>query len=122
MLLSNYNRWLTFTKDFTHPDPTVPGAYQVGQIGKQSLEQFVRGERFFVCKTMPLVCTIETHSVIHSEIHAKSVQNVKGQMQSQKWKNFEEKKLQYDFPKMRGVKGRLELLRKFIRFGDGIRP
>ena len=29
------------------------------------------------------------------------------------------KKLQYDFPKMRGggVKGRLELFRKFIRFG-----
>ena len=27
------------------------------------------------------------------------------------------KKLQHDFPKMRGVKGRLELFRKFIRFG-----
>ena len=47
MLLSNYNRWLTFDKGFAHPDPTVPGAFQVGQIGKQSLEQFVRGERFF---------------------------------------------------------------------------
>ena len=46
MLLSNYNRWLTFDKDFAHPDPIVPGAYQVDQIGKQSLEQFVRGERF----------------------------------------------------------------------------
>ena len=31
------------------------------------------------------------------------------------------KKLQYDFPKMRGgVKGCLELFRKFIRFGDAI--
>ena len=29
---------------------------------------------------------------------------------------------QYDFPKMRGVKGRLELFRKFIRFGDTICP
>ena len=35
------------------------------------------------------------------------------------------KKLQHNFPKMtggRGVKGRLELFRKFIRFGRGIRP
>ena len=30
---------------------------------------------------------------------------------------------QYDFPKMRGgVKGRLELFRKFIRFGDAVCP
>jgi len=30
---------------------------------------------------------------------------------------------QYDFPKMRGgVKGRLELFRKFISFGDAILP
>ena len=48
IILSNYNRWLTFDIDFAHPDPTVPGAFQVGQIGKQSLEQFVRGERFFL--------------------------------------------------------------------------
>ena len=34
------------------------------------------------------------------------------------------KHLQYDFPKMRGrgFKGRLELFRKFIRFGRGMRP
>ena len=33
------------------------------------------------------------------------------------------KNLQYNFPKMRGgVKGCLELFRKFIRFGDGICP
>ena len=30
--------------------------------------------------------------------------------------------LQYDFPKMRGVKGRLEFSRKFIRFGTVTRP
>ena len=30
---------------------------------------------------------------------------------------------QHDFPKMRGgVKGRLELFRKFIRFGEGMLP
>ena len=34
------------------------------------------------------------------------------------------KKLQHNFPKMSGggVKGRLELFRKFIRFGRGMRP
>ena len=34
------------------------------------------------------------------------------------------KNLQHDFPKMRGggVKGRLELFRKFIRFGMGMLP
>ena len=32
------------------------------------------------------------------------------------------KKLQHNFPKMRGVKGRLELFRKFIRFGRGMLP
>ena len=35
------------------------------------------------------------------------------------------KNLQHNFPKMRGgrgVKGRLELFRKFIRFGRGMRP
>ena len=32
------------------------------------------------------------------------------------------KKLQFDFPKMRGVKGRLEFSRKFIRFGTVTRP
>ena len=32
------------------------------------------------------------------------------------------KKLQHNFPKMRGVKGRLELFRKFIRFGWGRLP
>ena len=32
------------------------------------------------------------------------------------------KQLQYDFPKMRGVKGRLEFSRKFIRFGTVTRP
>ena len=33
------------------------------------------------------------------------------------------KKLQHNFPKMRGgVKGRLELFRKFIRFGRGKFP
>ena len=37
---------------------------------------------------------------------------------------FFQKKAQYDFPKMRegGVKGRLELFRKFIRFGRGRLP
>ena len=38
--------------------------------------------------------------------------------------NFEEN-VQHNFPKMRGeggVKGRLELFRKFIRFGRGMRP
>ena len=34
-----------------------------------------------------------------------------------------EKNLQRDFPKMRGgVKGRLELFRKFMRFGSGMLP
>ena len=34
------------------------------------------------------------------------------------------KKLQHNFPKMRGggIKGRLELFRKFIRFGEGRHP
>ena len=31
-------------------------------------------------------------------------------------------KVIYDFPKMRGVKGRLELFRKFIRFGHATHP
>ena len=35
----------------------------------------------------------------------------------------EKKKLQRDIPKMReGVKGHLELFRKFMRFGSAIRP
>ena len=34
-----------------------------------------------------------------------------------------QKKLQYDFPKMRGgIKGRSELFQKFIRFGDARLP
>ena len=32
------------------------------------------------------------------------------------------KKLQYNFPKMGGVKGRLEFFLKFMRFGSGILP
>ena len=32
------------------------------------------------------------------------------------------KKAQYDFPKMRGIKGRLELFQKFIRFGIAALP
>ena len=36
---------------------------------------------------------------------------------------FEENKLQHDFPKMRtGVKGRLEIFQKLIRFGVVTRP
>ena len=39
------------------------------------------------------------------------------------FRTFSEKKLQHNFPKMRGrVKGRLEFFRNFIRYGSLTRP
>ena len=75
-----------------------------------------RRKVFFVCKTMPLVCTIETQNYYFMQ---KMFTMLRDRCRHQNgW--ILKKKMQFDFPKRRGwgggVKGCLQLSRKFIPF------
>ena len=79
-------------------------------------------------KTHPTVCRIKirhqdrVYLDVKEELHPNVMLQIFAIIGDTSVMNFR-KNLQHNFPKMRGgVKGRLELFRKFIRFGRGKLP